>query len=95
MFSGGNYSTIYNSEASAYAEDRWLITNRWLIEPGLRMDWDQIVRTPLFSPRLAGTYILDDEGNTKLSAGIGIIYDTTNLGLLHQPFEGNEGRLFF
>ncbi|MGA7299763.1 MAG: carboxypeptidase regulatory-like domain-containing protein [Candidatus Sulfotelmatobacter sp.] len=95
VFSGGNYSTIYNSEASAYAEDRWLITNRWLIEPGLRMDWDQIVRTPLFSPRLAGTYILDDEGNTKLSAGVGIIYDTTNLGLLHQPFEGTRVDYFF
>ena len=92
---GATTSTIYNSEASAYAEDRWLITNRSLIEPGLRMDWDQIVRTPLFSPRLAGTYILDDEGNTKLSAGVGIIYDTTNLGLLHQPFEGTRVDYFF
>jgi hypothetical protein len=95
VFSGGNYSTTYNAEASAYAEDRWLITNRLLVEPGLRLDWDQIIRTPLFSPRLAGTYILDDEGNTKLSAGVGIIYDTTNLGLLHQPFEGQRVDYFF
>ena len=50
IFSGGNYSTIYNNEASAYAEDRWLITNRLLIEPGVRFDWDEIVRTPLFAP---------------------------------------------
>ena len=95
IFSGGNYSTISNFEASAYAEDRWLVTNRLLVEPGLRLDWDQIVRTPLLSPRLAGTYILDDEGNTKLSAGIGIVYDTTNLGLLHQPFEGQRVDYFF
>lgn len=95
VFSGGNYSTIYNAEASAYAEDRWLITNRLLLEPGLRFDWDEIVRTPLLSPRLAGTYILDDEGNTKLSAGIGIIYDNTSLGLIHQPFEGQRVDYFF
>ncbi|MGA8442493.1 MAG: TonB-dependent receptor, partial [Candidatus Sulfotelmatobacter sp.] len=95
VFSGGNYSTIYNDEASVYAEDRWLITNRLLVEPGLRLDWDQIIRAPLLSPRLAGTYILDDEGNTKLSAGVGIIYDTTNLGLLHQPFEGQRVDYFF
>jgi hypothetical protein len=95
VFSGGSYNTIFNTEASAYAEDRWLITNRLLIEPGLRLDWDQIVRTPLFSPRLAGTYILDDEGNTKLSAGIGIIYDNTTLGLIHQPFEGQRIDYFF
>jgi hypothetical protein len=94
-FSGGNSNTIFNTEASAYVEDRWLITNRLLIEPGLRMDWDQIVRTPLVAPRLAGTYIFDDESNTKLSAGIGIIYDNTSLGLIHQPLEGQRVDYFF
>ncbi len=95
VFSGGDYSTIHNFETSAYAEDRWLVTNRLLIEPGVRFDWDEIVRTPLFSPRLAGTYIFDDEGNTKLSAGVGIVYDTTSLGLIHQPFEGKRLDYFF
>jgi hypothetical protein len=94
-FSGGNSNTIFNTEASAYVEDRWLITNRLLIEPGLRVDWDQIVRTPLLAPRLAGTYIFDDESNTKLSAGIGIIYDNTSLGLIHQPLEGQRVDYFF
>ncbi len=95
VFSGGNENTIYNTEASAYIEDRWLITNRLLVEPGLRFDEDQIVRTPLISPRLAGTYVLDEEGNTKLSAGIGIIYDATPLGLIHQPLEGQRVDYFF
>lgn len=95
VFSSGNYSTIYNAEASAYLEDRWLVTNRLLIEPGLRFDWDEIVRTPLVSPRLAGTYTLDDESNTKLSAGIGIIYDVTTLGVIHQPLEGQRVDYFF
>jgi hypothetical protein len=95
VFSGGAYSTLYNAEASAYAQDRWLVTNRLLIEPGLRLDWDEIVRTPLLSPRLAGTYTLDDEANTKLSAGVGIIYDATALGLIHQPFEGQRTDYFY
>src|SRR5208282_88592 len=75
--------------------DRWLITNRLLIEPGVRLDWDQLVRTPVLSPRLAGTFRLDAEGTTKLSAGIGIIYDATNLGLIHQPLEGQRSDYFF
>ena len=95
VFSAGNYSTIYDTEASAYAEDRWLITNRLLIEPGIRLDWDEIIRTPLVSPRLAGTYILDNESNTKLSAGVGITYDNTTLGLIHQPLEGQRADYFF
>ena len=95
VFSGGNYSTLYNAEASAYAEDRWLVTNRLLIEPGVRFDWDEIIRTRLFSPRLAGTYIFDNESNTKLSAGIGITYDSTSLGLIHQALEGQRVDYFF
>jgi len=95
VFSGGNYSSTYNVEASAYAEDRWLATNRLLIEPGVRLDWDEVVRKPLLSPRLAGTYILDSSGNIKLSAGIGIIYDATQLGLVAQPLAGQRADYFF
>ena len=94
-FSGGQYSTTYNSEVSAYAEDRWLLTNRLLVEPGIRLDWDQIVRSPLFSPRLAGTYVLDNSGNTKLSAGIGIVYAATNLVLVARPLAGQRQDTFF
>ena len=38
---------------------------------------------------------LDDEGNTKLSAGIGTVYDNTTLGLIHQPLEGQRIDYFF
>lgn len=95
IFSGGDHSSTYNVETSTYAQDRWLVTNRLLIEPGLRLDWDEIIRTPLVSPRLAGTYIFDEEGNTKLSAGIGIVYDNTTLGLIQQPLEGRRVDYFF
>lgn len=94
-FSGGGDSTTYNFETSAYVEDRWLPTNRLLVEPGLRFDWDEIVRHPLFSPRLAGTYVLDNSGNTKLSAGIGLVYDATELILIARPYAGERQDYFF
>ena len=94
-FSGGSPSSTYNFESSAYAEDRWLITDRLLVEPGVRLDWDEIIRTPLLSPRLAGTYVLDTSGNTKLSAGIGLIYDPTLLFLIARPFAGQRTDYFF
>ena len=94
-FSGGSPSSTYNFESSAYAEDRWLITNRLLVEPGLRLDWDEIIRTPLLSPRLAGTYVLDNSGNTKLSAGIGLVYDPTILFLIARPLAGQRTDYFF
>ena len=95
VFSGGGNSTADNMDTSGYIEDRWLATNRLLIEPGLRFDWDQIIRSPLLSPRLAGTYVLDSQGNTKLSAGVGIVYDATNLLLVARPSAGERLDYFF
>ncbi len=87
--------TQYNTEASMYAEDRWSVTDRLLVEPGVRLDWDEIVRQWLFSPRLAGTYVLDNSGNTKLSAGIGLVYDGTPIFLIARPFAGTRQDTFY
>ena len=84
-----------NIETSAYIEDRWSINNRFLLEPGLRFDWDTIVHTANFSPRLAGTYVLDNSGTTKLSAGIGIIYEATPIFLIARPYAGSRQDTFF
>ena len=85
----------YNTEVSAYAEDRWSITNRLLIEPGVRLDWDEIVRHAEIAPRLAGTYVLDNAGNTKLSAGIGLVYDATPIYLIARPYAGTRADTFY
>lgn len=85
----------YNAEVSAYAEDRWLLTDRLLIAPGIRLDWDEIVRHAVISPRLAGTYVLDSSGNTKLSAGIGLVYDATPVYLIARPFAGTRQDTFY
>ena len=85
----------FNTEISAYAEDRWSITNRLLVEPGVRLDWDEIVRHAEISPRLAGTYVLDNSGTTKVSAGIGLVYDATPIYLIARPFAGTREDTFY
>jgi len=94
-FNGGLPSSTYNSEISAYAEDRWSATNRLLIEPGVRLDWDEIVRHAELAPRLAATYVLDSAGNTKLSAGVGLVYDATPVYLIARPHAGERTDYFF
>ena len=54
-----------------------------LVEPGLRFDWDEIIRRPYFSPRLATAWTpADGREATKLSAGIGLYYEHTQLEYL-------------
>ncbi len=76
---------LHNGEVGAYAEDRWQMRKDLLVEPGLRFDWDEIIRRPLVSPRLAAVYA--PEG-TKISAGIGLYYEHTQLAYFAQTFAG-------
>ena len=94
-FSIGPQSETNNVEVSGYFQDRWSPSERLIVEAGLRYDWDEIIRNSLFSPRLAGSYLLDKQGNTKLSAGIGIFHDATNMVLISRPFEGQRLDYFF
>ena len=94
-FTAATFHRQFNTEISAYAEDRWLLTDRLLIAPGMRLDWDEIVRHAAISPRLAGTYVLDSSGNTKLSAGIGLVYDATPIFLIARPYAGTRQDVFY
>ena len=85
----------YNGELSGYLEDRWGVTNRLLIEPGVRVDWDEIVRHAEIAPRLAGTYVLNNSADTKISAGIGMVYDATPIYLVARPYAGTRQDCFF
>jgi hypothetical protein len=81
--------TGHNFETGAYFQDRWLAHPGLFIEPGLRYDWDEIIRRPLFSPRLAATWSPPGaEATTKLSAGIGLYYEHTQLQYLESALAG-------
>jgi TonB dependent receptor/Carboxypeptidase regulatory-like domain len=80
---------LHNAEIGAYVEDRWKPAKGWLLEPGLRFDWDEIVRRPLLAPRVAVVFAPPNEQNkTKISAGIGLYYEHTQLDYLAQTFAG-------
>jgi hypothetical protein len=79
----------HNLETGAYIQDRWLAHPGLLVESGLRFDWDEIVRRPLFSPRVAVVYSPPGAAaKTKLSAGVGLYYDHTQLEYLTRALAG-------
>ncbi len=81
--------TLHNDEIGAYAQDRWRPFDGLLLEPGLRFDWDTIVRRPLLAPRIAAVYAPPHaRRTTKISAGIGLYYDQTLLSYLALPHAG-------
>ena len=88
--------TRHNVEVGAYIQDRWTPHAGLLFEPGLRFDWDEIIRRPLFSPRLAVVYAPPAaEGKTKLSAGVGLYYEHTQLEYLTRALAGLRDDTYF
>jgi outer membrane receptor protein involved in Fe transport len=75
-----------NFESGAYIQDRWSFAEHWLVEAGLRLDRDSIIRSVAVDPRLAVTFSPTDK--TKFSGGIGLFYDETNLELITRPLQG-------
>jgi len=88
VFAAAPAFTMHNGEIGAYVQDRWQPAKGWLVEPGLRFDWDEIVRRALAAPRLAAVYAPGDKDATKISAGIGLYYEHTQLEYLAQTYAG-------
>ncbi|HEV2386485.1 MAG TPA: TonB-dependent receptor [Candidatus Acidoferrales bacterium] len=86
---------LHNVEASGYAEDGWAPAKRLFVELGLRLDGDEILGRPVVSPRVAASYMATSDGETKLSAGAGLVYAATNLNAFGLPLEGARSDLFF
>ena len=84
-----------NFETGVYGEDHWSISHRLVLDPGLRLDWDQIVGGTRISPRLAASFTPTAEDNTKIVAGIGVYYDESNLDLFAQPRAGTRIDSFY
>jgi TonB dependent receptor-like, beta-barrel len=84
-----------NFEVSAYAEDHWSLNDRCVVDPGIRVDWDQVDRDPLISPRLATNYLATRDGKTKITAGIGLYYDPSNLELSTRQLGGERVDSFY
>lgn len=86
---------LTTTEASGFIQDRWTPTPRVLIEPGARWDHDSFLGRDFYSPRIAGTVLADTKSETKISAGIGIYYDRTNLSLASNGIQGVRTNQFF
>jgi hypothetical protein len=94
-FYGNPVFGLDSSEISAFVQDRWVPTDPILIEAGMRLDWDEVLRDLLASPRLAVTWGPKKLPYSKFSAGIAINYDATNLEMLSRTLDQVRSDTFY
>lgn len=83
------------TECSSFVQDSWSWKERIYLEAGLRFDWDQVLRQRLWSPRLAFSWGPARLPDAKFSAGIGVFYDATNLGLMARAWDQERSDLYY
>ena len=79
-----------NVEVGAYLQDEYSPSEHWLVEPGVRFDWDRLLGRGMGSPRIGLTYALSGDAMTKISAGIGLYYDYAQLELIQRTQQGSR-----
>jgi carboxypeptidase family protein/TonB-dependent receptor-like protein len=82
-------------EGSGYITDHWSPVSRLTLDAGARWDYDSYVGGNWFSPRIAGALLLSRKSETKLSSGIGVYYDRTNLAQASLAMQGTRTDTFF
>ena len=95
IFDSGRQARRDNFETGVYLQDRWAVSNRLLVEAGIRFDRDSLVRRVLASPRLAGSALLTKDGQTRLALGAGVFHDASNLDIVTRTLEGRRVEQFY
>ena len=83
-FAGNPYVRRKNFEGANYLEDHWQVRDTLSVEAGVRLEWNEIVRSLEFAPRLSASWAPAALGGTKLSAGWGLYYDAISLSVISQ-----------
>jgi len=84
-FVGNGNLALTNIESAMFVQDSWRARPSLLVEAGMRLDWDQLVRRWSPSPRLGIAWSPPFGEHTKLYAGVARVYDATNLRLFSRP----------
>jgi len=85
VFAGSGVLERPSLEVSSYVLDNWKIKPNLVVQAGVRQDWDELVRSISFSPRIAFSYAPFGWKNTKLTGGYAMVYDADAPQLFSRP----------
>lgn len=86
----------HNIECGFYVQDRWIPLKGLLVAPGIRFDWDSLLSRAVVSPRFAFEYSPPgSESSTKITGGIGLYYEHTQLEYLARASAGIRYDIFY
>jgi len=95
FFVGSPKFTLGNTALSAYAYDVWRPSRALVLQSGIRVDRDQIVKLPFLSPRFSVNYLPFKNGHSKFTAAWGIFLQPVRLSVLGPAHDQNRIDIFY
>jgi hypothetical protein len=89
-FAGSTSLRLSNTQAGGYAQDIWSISRRFILQVGLRTDWDRLTQSAMAEPRLSANVLPFEDDRAKLSFGWGIYNAPLSLLLIGQSSDQRQ-----
>jgi hypothetical protein len=84
-----------NTQAGGYAQDNWSLSKHFVLQGGLRTDWDRFTQSAMLEPRLSGNVLPFGDDSAKFSLGWGIYNAPLNLAVIEQSLDQQQMDVFF
>ncbi|MGB2621524.1 MAG: carboxypeptidase regulatory-like domain-containing protein [Candidatus Acidiferrum sp.] len=94
-FSGLANPQLSNTQAGAYLQDTWSISKYFVLQPGLRTDWDRFTQSAMAEPRLSANVLPFGDDTSKISLSWGIYNAPLNLSLIGQALDQKQIDTFY
>lgn len=86
QFSPASTFSIDQNEGAGFVGDKWTVSNRLVVDLGVRCDWDSIANSINPAPRAGFVLTLTGDGKTLLKGGAGFFYDRIPLNVPAFPY---------
>jgi hypothetical protein len=94
-FTGPATPQVSNTQAGGFAQDTWSFARRYVLQAGVRADWDRFTGSAMVEPRLSGNVLPFGDDRAKFSLGWGIYNAPLNLSVISQALDQSQVDTFF
>jgi hypothetical protein len=84
-FAGPGEFSNGSKEVASYFQDSWRLRPAFLIELGLRQDWDALLHRITIAPRFGFAWAVAER--TKVAGGYAVVFEPGNLRLFSEPLD--------
>jgi hypothetical protein len=95
VFSGPPQFHLLDTFLGAYAQDSWRLSRSFIVQSGLRMDWDSLLPHATLSPRISINFLPFKSEHSKFTAAWGVYLQPLALSSIGPAYDQQRSDTFY